>query len=463
MEMNTVNESQSKSIRLRTLFLKYLAVFCAGTIGLLLLLVALFSGLLYTGTILPANHAEKQVQDAISGIQAGLKLQETSSPVLYLYARYSSNGQLADHTLSPKQANQAWELLKHQQKAYRFPHTYVKITQGSETYIFRYAIMAQFSNKVARTLLPSPEWCLPILFCTLFLVGAALLSSSFGRRLVRHLKAVEEAAAHIREQNLDFTVQHSGILEMDQVLQSMEQMKTALKSSLEQQWQLERGRRAQISALAHDVKTPLTIIRGNADLLSETVQTEEQQDYTTYIASGARQIENYIKTLIEMAKADNAVSFHPASFNLHEFLNRIEIQMHALAGVEPFTYEVRAGDLPDTLHADAMLLERALLNTLTNAVEHSPENGKVILDVELDQKALRLRITDEGPGFSAAALGRAAEPFFMEDASRQSKGHYGMGLSIASSIISLHGGELHIANSAITGGGEVTLKLPLIR
>lgn len=462
--MNTASGSEPKSIRLRTLFLRYLAVFCAGTIGLVLLLTVLFLGLLSSGIILPANYAEKQVQEAITRIQTGLGLPAASSSVMYKYAVYSEDGQLLSHTLSPEQARQAWSLLE-QQSIYLFSynHVYLKTTHNQQTYIFRYAIASDFSNERARSLLPSVEICGFLLFCIAFLTGTVLLSSSFGRKLTRHLQAVQEAAAHIREQNLDFTIRHSQIVEVEQILQSMEQMKEALRHSLEQQWRLEQARRMQISALAHDVKTPLTIIRGNADLLSETAQTEEQRDYTEYIASGARQIEDYMKALIEMAKADSSVSYQPASFNLRDFLSRIGIQMQALSGVEPFIYEVRTGELPDTLHADAVLLERALLNTLTNAVEHSPENGRVLLTVEKDQESLLLRITDEGPGFSAPALGRAAEPFFMGDVSRQSKGHYGIGLSIASSIASLHGGELHISNSEMTGGGEVTFRLPLVQ
>ena len=80
-----------------------------------------------------------------------------------------------------------------------------------------------------------------------------------------------------------FHLQPSGIQEIDDIALSFEQMKEALNTSLTQQWRAERLRREQISALAHDLKTPLTIIKGNAELLSDTALDEIQKEYNQYI------------------------------------------------------------------------------------------------------------------------------------------------------------------------------------
>lgn len=76
-----------------------------------------------------------------------------------------------------------------------------------------------------------------------------------------------EATKEISEQNLDFEVGHSNIKEFEDVLCSFSSMKDNLKSSLEKQWNAEKLQREQIAALAHDLKTPLTVIQGNADLI----------------------------------------------------------------------------------------------------------------------------------------------------------------------------------------------------
>ncbi|SHK30027.1 His Kinase A (phospho-acceptor) domain-containing protein [Hathewaya proteolytica DSM 3090] len=103
------------------------------------------------------------------------------------------------------------------------------------------------------------------------------------------MEVAKEATAKIQNQDLDFTIQHSGITEIDEMLFSVDQMRAALKESLESQWKMEKNKRDQISAMAHDIKTPLTIIHGNTALLDETEQTSEQQQCTNYILSAANQ------------------------------------------------------------------------------------------------------------------------------------------------------------------------------
>lgn len=322
--------SGPKETKLRTLFLKYLAAFCLGTIGLALLLSLILVGLLFTGAVLPADYAEKQVQEAKSRLIAGQELQLDAPSALYQYAKYTVDGRLLEHSFSAKQGEAAWKRLEGDQAAgYTFPYHYVKVTYGQEVYIFRYSLAAQFNQATLRRVLPSAELAFFVLFCVLFLLQAVLLASSFGRKLARKMNGLQEATQRIQEQELDFSIQYSGIAEIDQVLRSMDQMRDALKNSLEQQWNLERRRRAQISALAHDVKTPLTIVRGNVELLSETEQSDEQREYTEYIAQSARQMEAYIKTLIEITNTETAASYQPVNLDLKEFIHTLEAQMQA--------------------------------------------------------------------------------------------------------------------------------------
>lgn len=460
MEITRV-KSEPKLTKLRTLFLRYLAAFCLGTIGIVLLLGLILMRLLNTGAVLPANYAEKQVMEAKNRIMEGQRPPLNTSSALYKYAKYTLDGRLLEHSLTVEQGNAAWKRMEGSLSSYTYPYSYMKVTYGEEVYIFRYSIVARFSNAALRRVLPGVELSFLVLFCVLFLLGTSLLASSFGRKLARKMNGLQEATRRIQEQELDFSMQYSGIAEIDRVLRSVDQMKDALKNSLEQQWNLERSRRAQISALAHDIKTPLTIVRGNVELLSETDQTEEQREYTDYIAHSARQMEAYIKTLIEITNTETAASYQPVSLDLKEFIRTIEGQVQALAAVKELSPVVAVHGLPDKLYADPVLLERALMNILANAMDHAPVKSKITLSVEAADDRIRFRVTDEGPGFSPEALKHAAEQFYMGDPSRRTDGHYGMGLYITDFVARLHGGELHIANSKVTGGGEVSIEIPL--
>lgn len=87
------------------------------------------------------------------------------------------------------------------------------------------------------------------------------------------------------------------------MLASFSDMKTNLKNSIEKQWKIELAQKEQIAALAHDLKTPLTVIQGNADLMNETVLDKEQKIYVDYIIESSEQIQIYIKTLIDISRA----------------------------------------------------------------------------------------------------------------------------------------------------------------
>ena len=80
-------------------------------------------------------------------------------------------------------------------------------------------------------------------------------------------------------------------------------MRTALKDSLERQWKTEQEKNRQMAALAHDIKTPLTVVRGNAELLSEKALAAEQKNYVGYIINSALQMQDYVQTLIEATKS----------------------------------------------------------------------------------------------------------------------------------------------------------------
>ena len=118
-------------------------------------------------------------------------------------------------------------------------------------------------------------------------------------------------------------------------------------------------------------------------------------------------------------------------------------------------------NFPQNITGDRMLLERALMNLVSNSLEYSPENSTLYIDVDSTDNYLNICITDCGCGFSQEALNHAKERFYMADQSRSSKLHYGMGLYIVDIIIKQHKGKLLLDNSTETKGAKVTIKLPL--
>ena len=114
------------------------------------------------------------------------------------------------------------------------------------------------------------------------LCGMAIIllpSMFFGKKMKEKIQPVMKAVEKIKNQDLEYEVSYCGVKEIDDCLLSINEMRIALKDSLERQWQTEQDKNRQMSALAHDIKTPLTVVRGNAELLSETDLTEEQKNF----------------------------------------------------------------------------------------------------------------------------------------------------------------------------------------
>lgn len=274
------------------------------------------------------------------------------------------------------------------------------------------------------------------------------------------LDPLYEATSEVAKQNLDFEVGHSNIKEFEDVLLSFSRMKESLKASLEQQWEAEHMQKEQIAALAHDLKTPLTVIQGNADLISETELDEEQRLYAEYISSSSEQMQLYIQMLIDLSRAATGYQLHMEDIAVLAYVEQLLGQIDALCQTKKIGLQMELEHLPDVLSADKLLLERAIMNVINNALDYSPQDSSIHISIIGGKQHLKITVTDAGPGFLQEDLLHAEEQFYMADHSRSSNLHFGMGLFITKSIVQQHGGQLDLSNSEKTGGAQVTISIP---
>lgn len=237
-------------------------------------------------------------------------------------------------------------------------------------------------------------------------------------------------------------------------------MKESLKASLEQQWKVEHMQKEQIAALAHDLKTPLTVIQGNVDLISETELDEEQRLYAEYISSSSEQMQLYIRTLIDISRAASGYQLHMEDIDVLSYVEQLRGQIDALCQTKKIGLQMELEHLPDVLSVDKLLLERAIMNVINNALDYSPQDSSIHISIIGGKPHLKITVTDAGPGFSQEDLLHAKEQFYMADYSRSSNLHFGMGLFITKSIVQQHGGQLDLSNSEKTGGAQVTISIP---
>lgn len=337
---------------------------------------------------------------------------------------------------------------------------FLLITRDKELIVLQYYIGSRFINPWLNKYFPSPEMILYSLIALNCVFVCILLTIRFSRRLQKQLVPIMNATEEISSQNLDFEIGHSNIKEFEDVLLSFSKMRDNLKNSLEQQWAAEQMQKEQIAALAHDLKTPLTVIQGNADLIIETDLDEEQRLYAEYISNSSEQMQLYIRTLIDISRAATGYQLRMENVDLPAYVEQLRGQIDALCQTKKIGLQMEIEHLPALLSADKLLLERAIMNVVNNALDYSPQDSYISISITGNKGGLRISVTDAGPGFSQEDLLHAEEQFYMADHSRSSNLHFGMGLFITKSIVQHHGGQLDLSNSEKTGGAQVTISIP---
>lgn len=450
---------------LKSYFIKFLIHIALSMVPAVLLWLFLFSLLLHFQGIAPANQTEKQVLAFMSRLPENGHILPSDIPSGADYAFFASDGELTASSLDGKPLGKA-RLLASSKEDKFLPDSsgrvYVKLLQDRQTIIISYRIRATFTNPLLRRIFPNAEIFLTLALIFLLLGAFTSVTFRFARRLGKELAPLKETAEQIRLQNLDYPPARTRIREFNNVLDSLDSLKNELRDSLTAQWRVEQTKKKQIAALAHDIKTPLTIVKGNAELLSESSLTEEQRYFTDFILQNAIQMQAYLSQIIDVSR-ERSASPGPEACRLPALLAELEKNTKALGAKKELAVCFVPEQVPDTLPIPEDDVRRALLNVLDNAVEYSPLRGTVTLRVFKSESyhpgMLCFEITDEGPGFSEQSLLFAEEEFYREDESRGSREHHGLGLAIAGQIAEAYGGMLTLKNGE-TAGAIVSILLP---
>ena len=449
-----------KTTSLKASFWKFLCMLLIGLIGAVAIPFSLILAGTSTGLITYANYSERITKNLAPVIAATPDLADVQLPMGCKYLVLDKNYQVTETTLEGDDLDRAMEYAISGKINTNLNKQYLLVTRENEYVVLQYYIGSQFTNEWLYEHFPSPEILLYIFIAINCIAVCMILTAKFAKNMRTQLSPLFEATRQVAEQNLGFEVGHSKIKEFEDVLCSFANMKDNLKISLERQWKTEQTQKEQIAALAHDLKTPLTVIQGNADLLTETNLDDEQRLYAGYVVESSGQMQSYIQTLIDISRAAVGYQLHIESIDLPAFMQHLFGYMESLCRTKEIRLQMNTVSLPQMLKFDRVLIERAIMNVISNGLDYSPQGGTLYVDVQSNNGFVEISVTDEGTGFSKEALCHAQERFYMGDQSRNSKLHFGMGLYITNSIMEQHNGQLILENSKETGGAKVTMKLP---
>ncbi len=280
-----------------------------------------------------------------------------------------------------------------------------------------------------------------------------------GRAVLRPLAAMSQASRQIAAGDLSFDLPPSNVREVAQVSAAFSAMGDGLRSALRRQAQLEEERRFFISAIAHDLRTPLFSLRGYLEGLERGVAStpEKAERYVKVCQEKADELERLVADLFAYTRVehlDQAPACAP--LDLADVVRKTAEGMRPLAEAKSITLVLDGRDGVCEAEGDAHLLGRAIANLLDNALRHTPPGGTIWLRWQPEPEGCRLSVADSGPGIDPRDLPRLFEPLYRGEVSRSRQtGGAGLGLAIARRILQAHGGELTAANRA-SGGAEFT-------
>lgn len=447
--------AKRKLTSLRTVLLRYLLL-CGGGCALILVLWwIIFMQLINIGFLLPA----------VASAQACSEARETVAAVT---AETFDSNQISDlcrwavvQNDTVLQTNMDDRHLKIALNAFHGGsgnpgYQYdVKMADGSFC-LLQYDYATPYADPALRDTLPDFQTCYILLLAVLILVWLGWQTHCtvrvFAAETARLHRAVDAIAAQ-QPERIDADGAH--LREFSATLQAMQTMGRELTDSLQSQWRMEQQRAEQIAALTHDLKTPLSIIQGNADLLAEDALSADQQTQVEAILRGTDRAQQYLAAL-RTACAPSAAG---ETFSSHILVSTLAETARALcapAGVQFVLDEQWQG----TLCAAQCDLLRAAENLLDNAVRYTLRGGTVTLLVTKEKQDFILRVTDTGPGFTPEALAKAGEMLYT-DAARSDAAHQGLGLYFARKVAQSHGGVLVLSNLPAAHGACAELRLPI--
>ena len=286
------------------------------------------------------------------------------------------------------------------------------------------------------------------------LVVTIIVTVIAGRRFTRPLRALTAAAQRMRDGEVTARVLVRRRDEIGRLADAFNDMAASRA-------QVERLRTDLISDIAHELRTPLSNIRGWLEATQDGV-SEADDALVASLLEEAMMLHHIVDDLQDLAMADaGTLRLHPEPVSVPDLLAQVRAAHGARADQAQVTLSVLSAGEPELL-ADPVRLRQMVDNLVTNAVRHTPAGGTVTASCRTDGGDVVIEVADTGSGISAEDLPHVFDRFWRAEKSRSRQtGGSGLGLSIVRKLAEAHGGTV-TATSTLGTGSTFVLRLPVI-
>ncbi len=279
-------------------------------------------------------------------------------------------------------------------------------------------------------------------------LGAAIVTSVFSRP-IRQL--TEYARAVTRGERS--TTPPLGAPEVIALGKAFEEMRDALEDRKYVQ--------TYVQTLTHEMKSPLAAIRGAAELLQEEMPAGRREKFLANIEAESQRLQKQIDRLLVLSAIESRKRLEqPETIPLADLVRSVVAQAEPAAETRGLSLQVTCETRP-IVRGEAFLIETALDNLLQNAIDFSPENGRICVTVSEEGKSVQIVVEDEGPGIPAYALPKVFDRFYSLQHPSTGRKSSGLGLCFVREAAELHSGQADVTNRTDVSGVRAVLILPL--
>ena len=285
-----------------------------------------------------------------------------------------------------------------------------------------------------------------ILAFSVMLLAAVLLGFYISKRSLAGVQRVRETADQISRGNLSQVISfHDQTEEVNNLITSINRMQSRIQTLIKELQDVTNN-------IAHDLRSPVTRMRGLAETTLSGVQSlEEYQGMSGSVIEECDSLVGMINTMLEIAETDAGVTpLKKAPVNLSAIIKDVAELYSPVAEDKNISISLKIVAEPIIIAGDRGRLQRAFANLLDNALKFTQQGGRIALEAKREHHSVQITIADSGSGISATDLPRVWERFYRADSSRSTPGT-GLGLSLVKSIILAHEGRIDIASTEGAG------------
>lgn len=305
-------------------------------------------------------------------------------------------------------------------------------------------------------------WCVTALMVALpvlYMIAASVLVAKLYYRLKLQvpLQNLRNGMDHISRQDLDFQIAYHADDELGKLCGTFEKMKDEIYKSNRKMWDMLQERKTLTASVSHDLRTPITVLRGYLDYLDKSIRRESLssdalQITLTNMTEAVNRLERYVDCVRDIQKIEE-IEIQNEVCNLKDFIAGMAGDFGVLVKQQKKQLEIEDCSKTIFFETDKAMLSKVMENIFDNALRFSAD--KIVLTIGETEDWLLFVVEDDGPGFTSEELSSAASAFY---SSAVNGGNFGIGLTISKILCKKLGGALCLENN-LGRGAKVTVKI----